>query len=111
MLIRVLRSFFALALVLAGISIVSAPALAQRGPVITQVQITGGTLQAAINEGVRRGYQDHFLRASVARDAWGKAVRLHGFSARSGRLVRGLYHLEQPRDTDGMVIVRYRRVP
>lgn len=50
-----------------------------------------------------------FLRASVARDAWGKAVRLHGFSARSGRLVRGLYHLEQPRDTDGIVIVNLQR--
>jgi len=38
-LIRVLRSLLALALVVAGLS--AAPALAQRGPIITQVQITG----------------------------------------------------------------------
>lgn len=37
--IRVLRSLLALALVVAGLS--AAPALAQRGPIITQVQITG----------------------------------------------------------------------
>jgi len=41
LLIRVLRSFFALAIMLAGLSAV--PALAQRGPTVTQVQITGNS--------------------------------------------------------------------
>ena len=41
--IRVLRSLLALAILLVGISTVSAPALAQRGPVITHVQITGNS--------------------------------------------------------------------
>jgi outer membrane protein insertion porin family len=41
LLIRVLRSLLALALVLAGFS--TMPALAQRGPTITQVQITGNS--------------------------------------------------------------------
>ncbi|MGE0422177.1 MAG: outer membrane protein assembly factor BamA [Reyranellaceae bacterium] len=41
--IRVLRSLLVLAVVLSGLSAVSAPALAQRGPVITQVRITGSS--------------------------------------------------------------------
>lgn len=50
-----------------------------------------------------------FLRAAVESDAHGKLVRLLGFSARSGRLVRAVYHLQKKRPTDGIVVVNVLR--
>lgn len=50
-----------------------------------------------------------FLRAAVERDANGKLVRLFGFSARNGRLVRGVFHLEKKQATDGVVVLNLQR--
>jgi hypothetical protein len=50
-----------------------------------------------------------FLRAAVERDARGKLVRFHGFSARNGRLVRGVFHLEKKQDKDGVVVLNLQR--
>lgn len=50
-----------------------------------------------------------FVRAAVERDAHGRLVRLHGFSARNGRLVRGVFHLEKKRPTDGVIVVNVQR--
>lgn len=33
-----------------------------------EVHLTGGTLEEAINEGVRRGYREHYLRKSIVAD-------------------------------------------
>lgn len=50
-----------------------------------------------------------FLRAAVERDANGKLVRVFGFSARNGRLVRGVFHLEKKQPTDGVVVLNLQR--
>ncbi|MBE7479353.1 MAG: hypothetical protein HS104_05085 [Polyangiaceae bacterium] len=50
-----------------------------------------------------------FLRANVESDAHGKLVRLLGFSARNGRLVRAVFHLKDRRPTDGLIVVNVLR--
>ena len=50
-----------------------------------------------------------FLRAAAERDAHGKLVRVFGFSARSGSLVRGVFHLEKKLPKDGVVVVNVQR--
>ncbi len=81
-------------------------ALAGDGVKRVEAECTQETVRLAVAE---RELDLDFLRAAVESDAHGKLVRVLGFSARSGRLVRAVYHLKKRQPTDGIAVVNVLR--
>lgn len=81
-------------------------ALASGGVQHVEAECTRETVRLRVKE---RELDLDFLRANVESDAHGKLVRLLGFSARNGRLVRAVFHLKERRPTDGLIVVNVLR--